>query len=105
MIGTEIYIQIIHRGIKNVRLAKNAGQWYQGDVLYAEEIFLVKTNIWTGSYNMTEITMIGGFLAIYLILSYLENKYKEEDRTHHDNQSYSHYKISQQVLRDARRYD
>ncbi len=53
---------------------------------------------------MTEIIMIGGFLAIYLILNYLENKYREEDRTHHDNQSYSHYHISQQALRDSRKY-
>jgi hypothetical protein len=55
VIGTEIYIQITHRGIKNVRLAKNAGQWYQGDVLYAEEIFLVKTNIWIGSYSYDKL--------------------------------------------------
>jgi|19_taG_2_1085344.scaffolds.fasta_scaffold137845_2 hypothetical protein len=39
------------------------------------------------------------------ILSWLEYKFgeKEEDTTHHDQQPYSHYSISQQVQRDNRK--
>ena len=46
------------------------------------------------------------FTMFSIIVGWIEDKLevKHEDRTNHDNRPGSHYRISQQTLKDNRRY-
>ena len=46
------------------------------------------------------------FTMFSLVMGWIEDKLeiKHEDKTHHDNRPGSYYRISQQTLKDNRRY-
>lgn len=63
-------------------------------------MFEIIIEILMGIFIITAI-----YVMITIPLEYIKDKWgtKEIDRTHHDSRPGSHYQISQQALRDARK--